>query len=250
MAWKVELAEAAAREIDKLDPQVARRILKFLRERVAKLEDPRSIAERCTARSSESFGNTALGTTVSSASSKTNGWLSLYCAWETGARSIAFRDRAPAVIASPSDGRVAHPFCIKAFSGALPLRRDFRRRVGFLTSFHVPHNSQMVLRWLVPGCFGIALRAALKRAARTAPPSGFAGRVWHPNDLFKTKPEGCPWTLCKDVMGLNTSLEWGTRMSPEKAGYPQASSKVAHPSTKISSNFATGVRLGSSTKCG
>jgi mRNA interferase RelE/StbE len=43
MAWKVELAEAAAREIDKLDPPVARRILKFLRERVAKLEDPRSI---------------------------------------------------------------------------------------------------------------------------------------------------------------------------------------------------------------
>jgi hypothetical protein len=106
---------------------------------------------------------------------------------------------------------VAHPFFIKAFSGALPLRCDFRRRVGFLTSFHVPHNSQMVLRWLVPGCFGIALRAALKRAARTAPPSGFAGRVWHPNDLFKTKPEGCPGTLCKDVMGLNTSLEWGTR---------------------------------------
>jgi mRNA interferase RelE/StbE len=45
MAWKVELAEAAAREIDKLDPQVARRILKFLRERIAKLEDPRSIGE-------------------------------------------------------------------------------------------------------------------------------------------------------------------------------------------------------------
>jgi len=45
MAWKVELAEAAAREIDKLDPQAARRILKFLRERVAKLENPRSIGE-------------------------------------------------------------------------------------------------------------------------------------------------------------------------------------------------------------
>jgi mRNA interferase RelE/StbE len=45
MAWKVELAEAAAREIDKLDTQVARRVLKFLRERVAKLEDPRSIGE-------------------------------------------------------------------------------------------------------------------------------------------------------------------------------------------------------------
>jgi mRNA interferase RelE/StbE len=45
MAWKIELAEAAAREIGKLDPPIARRILKFLRERVTKLEDPRSIGE-------------------------------------------------------------------------------------------------------------------------------------------------------------------------------------------------------------
>jgi mRNA interferase RelE/StbE len=45
MAWKVELSEAAAREIDKLDPQVARRILKFLHERVAKLDNPRSLGE-------------------------------------------------------------------------------------------------------------------------------------------------------------------------------------------------------------
>jgi mRNA interferase RelE/StbE len=45
MAWKVELAEAAAREIDNLDPPAARRILKFLRDRVAKLENPRSIGE-------------------------------------------------------------------------------------------------------------------------------------------------------------------------------------------------------------
>jgi mRNA interferase RelE/StbE len=45
VAWKVELSEAAAREIDKLDPSAARRILKFLQERVAKLDDPRSIGE-------------------------------------------------------------------------------------------------------------------------------------------------------------------------------------------------------------
>jgi mRNA interferase RelE/StbE len=43
VAWKVELAEAAAGEIDKLDPPAARRILKFLSERLAKLDDPRSI---------------------------------------------------------------------------------------------------------------------------------------------------------------------------------------------------------------
>ena len=45
MAWKVELDEAAEYELDKLDRQVARRILSFLFERVAKLDDPRSIGE-------------------------------------------------------------------------------------------------------------------------------------------------------------------------------------------------------------
>jgi mRNA interferase RelE/StbE len=45
MAWKIELSEPADRELTKLDPQHSRRILKFLRERVAKLEDPRSIGK-------------------------------------------------------------------------------------------------------------------------------------------------------------------------------------------------------------
>lgn len=45
MAWKVELSEQADRQLDKLDPQITRRILKFLHERVAKLNDPRSIGE-------------------------------------------------------------------------------------------------------------------------------------------------------------------------------------------------------------
>ncbi len=44
MAWKVELSLQADRELSKLDPKQARRILKFLFERVAKL-DPRSIGE-------------------------------------------------------------------------------------------------------------------------------------------------------------------------------------------------------------
>lgn len=43
MAWKVELERSAEREIDKLDPQVARRLLGFLHGRVAVLDDPRSI---------------------------------------------------------------------------------------------------------------------------------------------------------------------------------------------------------------
>ena len=45
MAWKVELDPAAERELSKIDPQTARRILAFLHERVAKLDDPRSIGE-------------------------------------------------------------------------------------------------------------------------------------------------------------------------------------------------------------
>ncbi|WP_262967328.1 type II toxin-antitoxin system RelE family toxin [Methylobacter psychrophilus] len=45
MAWKVEIDPAAERELDKLDPQIARRILAFLYERIAVLDDPRSIGE-------------------------------------------------------------------------------------------------------------------------------------------------------------------------------------------------------------
>jgi mRNA interferase RelE/StbE len=45
MAWKIELDPTVERELDKLDPQIARRILKFLFERLAVLDDPRSIGE-------------------------------------------------------------------------------------------------------------------------------------------------------------------------------------------------------------
>ncbi len=45
MAWKVELDSAAERDLDKLDPQIARRILAFLHGRIAPLDDPRSIGE-------------------------------------------------------------------------------------------------------------------------------------------------------------------------------------------------------------
>lgn len=45
MAWKIELSLAADRELSKLDTQHIRRILKFLHERVAKLDDPRSIGK-------------------------------------------------------------------------------------------------------------------------------------------------------------------------------------------------------------
>jgi mRNA interferase RelE/StbE len=45
MAYSVELSESADRELGKLDAQHRKRILKFLRERVAKLDDPRSVGE-------------------------------------------------------------------------------------------------------------------------------------------------------------------------------------------------------------
>jgi len=45
MVWRVEFSPAADRELDKLDPQHAKRILKFLFERVAAVDGPRSIGE-------------------------------------------------------------------------------------------------------------------------------------------------------------------------------------------------------------
>jgi mRNA interferase RelE/StbE len=45
MTWKVELSSQAEKNLEQLDPQVARRILTFLLERVAPLSDPRSIGE-------------------------------------------------------------------------------------------------------------------------------------------------------------------------------------------------------------
>ena len=44
--WKIEFDPAAKRELDKLDKPIARRISKFLYDRVAKLDDPRKIGER------------------------------------------------------------------------------------------------------------------------------------------------------------------------------------------------------------
>jgi mRNA interferase RelE/StbE len=43
MAWTIEFSIAADRELTKLDAQHASRILKFVRDRLAKLDDPRSI---------------------------------------------------------------------------------------------------------------------------------------------------------------------------------------------------------------
>lgn len=45
MAWKVEFTPEAQRNLDRFDKQLAHRIAKFIVDRIAALEDPRSIGE-------------------------------------------------------------------------------------------------------------------------------------------------------------------------------------------------------------
>ena len=45
MAWSIDLDPRAKRELNGLDPQIARRISRFLFERLAHHENPRSIGE-------------------------------------------------------------------------------------------------------------------------------------------------------------------------------------------------------------
>jgi mRNA interferase RelE/StbE len=43
LTWRIDFAESVAKQLRKLDPAVARRLVEFLRERVASLADPRSL---------------------------------------------------------------------------------------------------------------------------------------------------------------------------------------------------------------
>ena len=45
MAWVVEFDPDAVKDLKKLDKQIQLRIVVFLKDRVAKLKDPRSIGE-------------------------------------------------------------------------------------------------------------------------------------------------------------------------------------------------------------
>jgi mRNA interferase RelE/StbE len=74
MAYSVELSTEVDRELDKLDAQHCKRILKFLHARVAKLDDPRSIGEALHGSRLGSSGNIARATTGSTARSKTIVW--------------------------------------------------------------------------------------------------------------------------------------------------------------------------------
>ena len=46
MAWTIQYAESAVRQLKKLDRSVAVKILEYLDERVAFLEDPRSVGKK------------------------------------------------------------------------------------------------------------------------------------------------------------------------------------------------------------
>ena len=45
MAWQIELDDAAKKDLAKLDKPVAKRITAFIRERLAVMDDPRSIGD-------------------------------------------------------------------------------------------------------------------------------------------------------------------------------------------------------------
>jgi len=45
LVWQIELNDASKKDLAKLDKQVARRIISFLRDRLAQLDNPRAIGE-------------------------------------------------------------------------------------------------------------------------------------------------------------------------------------------------------------
>ena len=45
MAWKIEFLRQAEKDLDALDRATARRLMKFLKDRIQPLEDPRSVGE-------------------------------------------------------------------------------------------------------------------------------------------------------------------------------------------------------------
>lgn len=48
MVWKIEYADTAKGQLRKLDKQVARRIVDFMDERIAEMENPRSTGKALT----------------------------------------------------------------------------------------------------------------------------------------------------------------------------------------------------------
>src|SRR4051812_41286276 len=102
MAWSVELAESAERELGKLDAQHRKRILKFLHGRVAKLDDPRSLGEVLHGSRLGSSGNTASAITGSSRRSKTTDWWCWFSAWDIAKKRVAKALRRVLIFGCPS----------------------------------------------------------------------------------------------------------------------------------------------------
>src|ERR1035438_6423504 len=95
MVWSIELGRKAARQLEELDAQIARRILQFLNHRVAALENPRSIGEALKGTEFGDLWKYRVGTIALSPASKTNLFASWSSALGTGERFIADRTFAP-----------------------------------------------------------------------------------------------------------------------------------------------------------
>ena len=61
MAWQIEIDQAAKKELGKLDPQVAHRVIQFLRTRLQSLKDPRSVGQALKGSALGSFWKYRLG---------------------------------------------------------------------------------------------------------------------------------------------------------------------------------------------
>lgn len=45
MGWKIEFVRSAEKDLRKIGPEASRRIIRYLRERIAVLDDPRTVGE-------------------------------------------------------------------------------------------------------------------------------------------------------------------------------------------------------------
>lgn len=61
MAWRIEFAHSAERELAKLDPHTTTRILRFLRDRVAPLDNPRALAKPLKGSGSDTYWRFRVG---------------------------------------------------------------------------------------------------------------------------------------------------------------------------------------------
>ena len=88
MVWKIELERSAEKELDQLDGQIARRLLKFIFQRLAFLENPRSIGESLTGPRFGELWKYRVETTASSPGLKMTWSVSSLSASATAAMSI------------------------------------------------------------------------------------------------------------------------------------------------------------------